>query len=74
MPLFHFNARTGDKLLADGEAHGSGSRYLIQHSAGSGKSNSIAWLAHQPTGPCLNCESQLRPPAEEIGSEVLKTG
>src|SRR5438477_93817 len=28
-------------------ANGAGSRYLIQHSAGSGKSNSIAWLAHQ---------------------------
>ena len=38
------------KLLADVEAHGSGVRYLIQHSAGSGKSNSIAWLAHQLTG------------------------
>lgn len=35
------------KLLADGAAHGVGRRYLIQHSAGSGKSNSIAWLAHQ---------------------------
>lgn len=38
------------KLLADVKAHGSGVRYLIQHSAGSGKSNSIAWLAHQLTG------------------------
>lgn len=38
------------KLLADVRAHGSGRRYLIQHSAGSGKSNSIAWLAHQLTG------------------------
>lgn len=27
--------------------HGSGHNYLIQHSAGSGKSNSIAWLAHR---------------------------
>jgi type I restriction enzyme, R subunit len=34
-------------LLADVMAHGAGKRYLIQHSAGSGKSNSIAWLAHQ---------------------------
>jgi type I restriction enzyme R subunit len=34
-------------LLADARAHGAGKRYLIQHSAGSGKSNSIAWLAHQ---------------------------
>ena len=35
------------KLLADVQEHGAGKRYLIQHSAGSGKSNSIAWLAHQ---------------------------
>ena len=38
------------RLLADAEAHGAGRRYLIQHSAGSGKSNSIAWLAHQLIG------------------------
>ncbi|MHB8788317.1 MAG: type I restriction endonuclease subunit R [Desulfobulbaceae bacterium] len=35
------------RLLADGARSGAGKRYLIQHSAGSGKSNSIAWLAHQ---------------------------
>lgn len=35
------------QLLADIKVHGVGKRYLIQHSAGSGKSNSIAWLAHQ---------------------------
>src|SRR5205085_5456963 len=35
------------KLLADAAWFGAGKRYLIQHSAGSGKSNSIAWLAHQ---------------------------
>ena len=35
------------KLLADVRDKGAGQRYLIQHSAGSGKSNSIAWLAHQ---------------------------
>ncbi len=34
-------------LLADAKRDGVGQRYLIQHSAGSGKSNSIAWLAHQ---------------------------
>ena len=34
-------------LLADAKRDGVGKRYLIQHSAGSGKSNSIAWLAHQ---------------------------
>ncbi|MEX0331439.1 MAG: type I restriction endonuclease subunit R [Puniceicoccaceae bacterium] len=38
------------KLLADAQSRGSGKRYLIQHSAGSGKSNSIAWLAHQLVG------------------------
>ena len=37
-------------LLADAKASGVGKRYLIQHSAGSGKSNSIAWLAHQLIG------------------------
>lgn len=35
------------KALAHVRANGAGQRYLIQHSAGSGKSNSIAWLAHQ---------------------------
>ena len=38
------------KLLADAAENGSGQRYLIQHSAGSGKSNSIAWTAHQLVG------------------------
>ena len=38
------------KLLADAVENGVGRRYLIQHSAGSGKSNSIAWLAHQLIG------------------------
>ena len=38
------------ELLADAAATGVGRRYLIQHSAGSGKSNSIAWLAHQLIG------------------------
>jgi type I restriction enzyme R subunit len=34
-------------LTSHAQAHGSGHNYLIQHSAGSGKSNSIAWLAHR---------------------------
>ena len=38
------------RLLTDARTHGVGCRYLIQHSAGSGKSNSIAWLAHQLIG------------------------
>lgn len=35
-----------EKLLNDARENGAGKRYLIQHSAGSGKSNSISWLAH----------------------------
>ena len=38
------------KLLADASERGVGPKYLIQHSAGSGKSNSIAWLVHQLIG------------------------
>src|SRR5690606_33317032 len=36
------------KLVADVRTNGPGQRYLIQHSAGSGKTNSIAWSAHFP--------------------------
>lgn len=39
-----------ENLLADVKENGIGKRYLIQHSAGSGKSNSISWLAHQLIG------------------------
>ncbi|MGA9209836.1 MAG: type I restriction endonuclease, partial [Terriglobales bacterium] len=38
------------KLLDHAGQHGAGTRYLIEHSAGSGKSSSIAWLAHQLIG------------------------
>lgn len=38
------------KLLAETRTNGVGNRYLIQHSAGSGKSNSITWLAYQLVG------------------------
>ena len=38
------------RLLADASTRGVGPKYLIQHSAGSGKSNSITWLAHQLIG------------------------
>jgi type I restriction enzyme R subunit len=34
-------------LEADTKTHGAGKNYLIQHSAGSGKSNTIAWIAHR---------------------------
>src|SRR5262249_35323208 len=42
------------KLLAHVSEDGVGKRYLIEHSAGSGKSNSIAWLAHQLIGLTRN--------------------
>lgn len=35
------------RLVAHAKAHGAGRNYLVQHSAGSGKSNSIAWLTHR---------------------------
>lgn len=35
------------KVLSDAKTNGAGQNYLIQHSAGSGKSNTIAWTAHQ---------------------------
>ena len=36
-----------NKLIDAARTEGPGNRYLVQHSAGSGKSNSIAWTAHQ---------------------------
>ncbi|HZK26278.1 MAG TPA: type I restriction endonuclease [Thermoclostridium sp.] len=48
-PRFH-QLDCVEKLLADVRENGVGKKYLIQHSAGSGKSNSIAWLAHQIIG------------------------
>lgn len=48
-PRYH-QLRLVRQALDDVLAHGVGRRYLIQHSAGSGKSNSIAWLAHQLIG------------------------
>ena len=48
-PRFHqLDAVT--RLLSDVRARGAGHSYLIEHSAGSGKSNSIAWLAHHLSG------------------------
>ncbi|MGZ4972463.1 MAG: type I restriction endonuclease subunit R, partial [Limisphaerales bacterium] len=48
-PRFH-QLRTVRALLRRCREDGVGKRYLIQHSAGSGKSNTIAWLAHQLVG------------------------
>ncbi|MEM8584604.1 MAG: type I restriction endonuclease [Bacteroidota bacterium] len=47
-PRYH-QLRVVTRLLDHAKIHGVGKRYLIQHSAGSGKSNSITWLAHQLT-------------------------
>ncbi len=41
-----------NKLTADVRTHGVGKTYLIQHSAGSGKSNSITWLAYKLIKEC----------------------
>lgn len=48
-PRFH-QLDVVTKLINDVKENGSGKNYLIQHSAGSGKSNSIAWLAHRLSG------------------------
>ena len=45
-PRYH-QLQVVTSLLRDAREDGVGQRYLVQHSAGSGKSNSIAWLAHQ---------------------------
>ena len=48
-PRYH-QLRLVRQALEHVAEHGAGRRYLIQHSAGSGKSNSIAWLSHQLIG------------------------
>ena len=48
-PRYH-QLRLVRQALADVAERGAGKRYLLQHSAGSGKSNSIAWLSHQLIG------------------------
>ncbi len=48
-PRYHQLALVRE-LLDDARQRGVGKRYLLQHSAGSGKSNLIAWLAHQLIG------------------------
>lgn len=45
-PRFH-QLDSVRKLVEHSHANGPGRNYLVQHSAGSGKSNSIAWLAHR---------------------------
>ncbi|NSX36459.1 type I restriction endonuclease subunit R [Pseudarthrobacter oxydans] len=45
-PRFH-QLRAVERVVADIEANGTGGRYLIWHSAGSGKTKTIAWLSHR---------------------------
>ena len=45
-PRFH-QLRAVEKVTTDVAQHGAGGRYLIEHSAGSGKTKTIAWLAHR---------------------------
>jgi type I restriction enzyme, R subunit len=45
-PRFH-QWHAVQAMVAHAREHGAGQNYLIQHSAGSGKSNTIAWLAHR---------------------------
>lgn len=56
-PRYH-QFETVKRLLADVGEQGSGKNYLIQHSAGSGKSNTIAWTAHR-LSELHNAENQL---------------
>ena len=60
-PRFH-QLDVVHRLLTDARENGAGHRYLIQHSAGSGKSNSIAWLAHQLVG----LEEQSKPVFDSV--------
>lgn len=45
-PRYH-QWRAVSKIIETSKLEGAGQKYLIQHSAGSGKTNSIAWTAHQ---------------------------
>jgi type I restriction enzyme R subunit len=58
-PRFH-QRRAVYKLLEELERDGVGTNYLIQHSAGSGKSNTISWLAHRLSGFFRNADDQNR--------------
>ena len=62
------------KLLEDVKKNGSGKSYLIQHSAGSGKSNSIAWLAHRLTGLHTRLSMQHLKITEQENDPQIKEG
>ena len=48
-PRYH-QWRAVNRMIADARAHGAGKNYLCEHSAGSGKTSTIAWLAHDLVG------------------------
>ncbi len=48
-PRYH-QLETVKRIVEDAKAYGAGKNHLIQHSAGSGKSNTIAWTAHRLAG------------------------
>lgn len=50
-PRYH-QLRACERVLTDMAEHGVGGRYLVQHSAGSGKTKTIAWLAHRANRVC----------------------
>ncbi|MEZ0492540.1 type I restriction endonuclease subunit R [Kineococcus sp. TBRC 1896] len=59
------------KLDAHASTHGPGRAYLLQHSAGSGKSNSIAWLAHRlSTLHTATDASSLQGAAKNLGPDT----
>ncbi|MEX3507553.1 type I restriction endonuclease [Corynebacterium sp. LK2590] len=55
-PRYH-QLRATEKVIADISGQGPGGRYLIQHSAGSGKTKTIAWMAHR-AGRLINDSGQ----------------
>jgi len=67
-PRFH-QLRTVRALLRRTGDDGVGKRYLVQHSAGSGKSNTIAWLAHQ----LVELRSAADPLAAQFDSIIVIT-
>ena len=59
------------RLLADASEKGVGERYLVQHSAGSGKSNSLTWLAYQIINACPATMAAKR--AKSLGEKLFQS-
>lgn len=67
-PRYHQWSAVSSMLKAV-EQEGTGEKYLIQHSAGSGKSNSIAWLSHQLAS--LHYYSEHQELKKQVGDKVF---